>query len=299
MLKQSTFWSVVKEYAIITLGLLLYVSAWSVFLLPNNMVGGGVSGMGAIIQYATGFKISYTYFIVNAILLVIALKILGKSFGAKTIFAVIVTTLLFRVLPGIIPSDFINEFAHENGRLTCALFGGALSGLGIAITFTQGGSSGGTDIIALIINKYRSISPGSIIVSLDVLIISSTLLIPSAGTFGTRLATVIYGFVTSGVFSYTLDLFLNGNKQCVQIMVFSKKYAQIADAITKEAHRGVTAIHSEGWYTHTESEIVTVVARKQESSQILRIIKKVDDTAFVSVGTVSGVFGKGFEQIKK
>ena len=298
-MKQSTFWSIIKEYAIITLGLLLYVSAWSVFLLPNNMVGGGVSGMGAIIQYATGFKISYTYFLVNAILLVIALKILGKSFGAKTIFAVIVTTLLFRVVPDIIPSDFINEFAHENGRLTCALFGGALSGLGIAITFTQGGSSGGTDIIALIINKYRSISPGSIIVSLDVLIISSTLLIPSAGSFGTRLATVIYGFVTSGVFSYTLDLFLNGNKQCVQIMVFSKKYAEIADAITKEAHRGVTAIHSEGWYTHTESEIVTVVARKQESSQILRIIKKVDDTAFVSVGNVSGVFGKGFEQIKK
>ena len=299
MLKLGTFWSILKEYVIIALGLLLYVCAWSIFLLPNNMVGGGVSGMGAIIQYATGFKISYTYFIVNAVLLVIALKILGKSFGAKTIFAVIVTTVLFRVIPDVIPSDFINEFAHENGRLTCALFGGALSGLGIAITFTQGGSSGGTDIIALIINKYRSISPGSIIVSLDVLIISSTLLIPSAGTFGTRLATVIYGFVTSAVFSYTLDLFLNGNKQCVQIMVFSKKYAEIADAITKEAHRGVTAIHSEGWYTHTESEIVTVVARKQESSQILRIIKKVDDTAFVSVSNVSGVFGKGFEQIKK
>lgn len=299
MLKNNGLLSVLKEYAVITLGLLLYVSAWSVFLLPNNMVGGGVSGMGAIIQYATGFKISYTYFLVNAILLVLALKILGKSFGAKTIFAVIVTTILFRVIPDIIPSDFINEFAHENGRLTCALFGGALSGVGIAITFTQGGSSGGTDIIALIINKYRSISPGSIIVSLDVLIISSTLLIPSAGTFGTRLATVIYGFVTSAVFSYTLDLFLNGNKQCVQIMVFSKKYAEIADAITKEAHRGVTAIHSEGWYTHTESEIVTVVARKQESSQILRIIKKVDDTAFVSVSNVSGVFGKGFEQIKK
>ncbi len=299
MLTQRTFWTGVKEYVIILLGLVLYVSAWSVFLLPNNMVGGGVSGLGAIIQYATGFKISYTYFIVNAVLLVIALKILGKSFGAKTVFAVIVTTILFRFIPDIIPTDFINEFAHENGRLTCALFGGALSGLGIAITFTQGGSSGGTDIIALIINKYRSISPGSIIVSLDVLIISSTLLIPSAGTFGTRLATVIYGFVTSAVFSYTLDLFLNGNKQCVQIMVFSRKYADIADAITQEAHRGVTAIHSEGWYTHTESEIVTVVARKQESSQILKIIKKVDDTAFVSINNVSGVFGKGFEQIKK
>ena len=128
---------------------------------------------------------------------------------------------------------------------------------------------------------------------------SSTLLIPSAGTFSTRLATVIYGFVTSAVFSYTLDLFLNGNKQCVQIMIFSHKYAEIADAITKEAHRGVTAIHSEGWYTHTESEIVTVIARKQESSQILKIVKKVDDTAFVSVNNVSGVFGKGFEQIKK
>ena len=299
MLKKHGFWTILKEYAVMTLGLILYVSAWSVFLLPNNMVGGGVSGMGAIIQYATGFKISYTYFIVNAVLLVIALKILGKSFGAKTIFAVIMTTLLFRFIPDVIPSDFINEFALENGKLLCALFGGALSGIGIAITFTQGGSSGGTDIIALIINKYRSISPGSIIVFIDVIIISSTLLIPSAGTFGTRLATVIYGFVTSAVFSYTLDLILNGNKQCVQIMVFSKKYADIADAITREAHRGVTTIHSEGWYTHTESEIVTVVARKQESSQILRIIKKVDETAFVSVSNVRGVFGKGFEQIKK
>ena len=299
MLTKRDFWTGLKEYVIIALGLLVYVMAWCIFLIPNNMVGGGVSGMGAIIQYATGFPISYTYFIVNIVLLAIALKVLGKSFGAKTVFAVIVTTVLFRIIPEIIPGEFVDQIAHENGKLTCALFGGALSGIGIAITFTQGGSSGGTDIIALIINKYRSISPGSIIVSLDILIMSSTLLIPSAGTFSTRLATVIYGFVTSAVFSYTLDLFLNGNKQCVQIMIFSHKYAEIADAITKEAHRGVTAIHSEGWYTHTESEIVTVIARKQESSQILKIVKKVDDTAFVSVNNVSGVFGKGFEQIKK
>lgn len=296
---KNAVWNTVKEYSIITLGLLMYVTAWSVFLIPNNMVGGGVSGIGAIIQYATGFKISYSYLTINALLLVIALKVLGKSFGAKTIFAVIVTTVLFRVMPDLISEEFINEFAHENGRLTCALFGGALSGIGIAITFTQGGSSGGTDIIALIINKYRSISPGKVIVSLDIIIISSSLLIPSAGGWGTRLATVIYGFVTTAVFSYTLDLFLSGNKQCVQIMVFSSKYAEIADAITQRAHRGVTTIFSEGWYTHTESKIVTVIARKQESPQILKLIKEVDDTAFVSVSNVRGVFGKGFEQIKK
>jgi len=298
-LKQTSFWATLKEYSIIFLGLLLYVCAWSVFLLPNNMVGGGVSGLGAIIQYATGFKISYTYFLVNAVLLIIAMKVLGRSFGAKTVFAVMTTTILLRVIPGLIPTEFINEFALENGRLTCALFGGALSGIGIAITFSQGGSSGGTDIIALIINKYRSISPGRVIVTIDVFIISSAMLIPSAGGWATRLATVIYGFVMAATFSYTLDLCLSGNKQCVQIMVFSKHFAEIADAISQEAHRGVTMIYSEGWYTHTESKIVTVIARKQESSQILKIIKSVDDTAFVSVSNVRGVFGKGFEQIKK
>ena len=299
MLKERKIWTILKEYSIIFLGLLMYVSSWSVFLLPNNMVGGGISGVGAIIQYATGFKISYSYLIINIVLLIIALRVLGRSFGAKTIFAVIVTAALFQIIPSAISEEFISEFTYENGRLACSIFGGALSGVGIAITFTQGGSSGGTDIIALIINKYRRISPGRVILTLDVLIISSSLLILSGGSLSVRIATVIYGFVMSAVYSYTLDLCLSGNKQCVQIMVFSQKYEEIADTISHKANRGVTTIYSEGWYTHTESRIVTVIARKHESSQILKIIQQVDESAFVSITNVRGVFGKGFEQIKK
>ena len=297
--ERKSFWTILREYSIILLGLTMYVLAWSVFLIPNNMVGGGVSGLGAVIQYATGFNISYSFFLINSVLLLIGLKVLGKSFGTKTVFAVIVVSLLLKFIPNLIPEVFINEFAHENGKLTCALFGGALSGVGIALTFSQGGSSGGTDIIALVINKYRSISPGKILVSLDILIISSSLLIPSDSSLGVKIATVIYGFITAGVFSYTLDLLLTGDKQCVQIMIFSQKYEEIGDAMTREAHRGATAIHSQGWYTKQESKIIVVISKKQECGQILNLVKRIDETAFVSVTNVRGVFGKGFEQIKK
>ncbi|MCK9625187.1 MAG: YitT family protein [Bacteroidales bacterium] len=289
----------VKAYLIITLGLLCYTLAWSVFIIPNNMVGGGVTGISAIIQYCTGFEVSYSYFIINTILLLFSLKVLGKGFGVKTVFAIIVTSILFKIVPTSIPESFINEIAIQNGKLLCSIFGGALSGLGVALTFTQGGSSGGTDIIALMINKYRTISPGKILVFLDMFIIASSLIIPSEGNWGHKLATMIYGYIMAGVFSFTMDVFLNGNRQSVQILIFSKKYNQIADRITKEARRGATVINAQGWYTKEEGKVVMVIVRKNESNLIFRIVKEVDNTAFLSVGNVMGVYGKGFEQIKK
>jgi uncharacterized membrane-anchored protein YitT (DUF2179 family) len=263
------------------------------------MVGGGVTGISAIIQYCTGFEVSYSYFIINIILLLFSLKILGKGFGVKTVFAIIVTSVLFKIVPTSIPESFINEIAIQNGKLLCSIFGGALSGLGVALTFTQGGSSGGTDIIALMINKYRTISPGKILVFLDMFIIASSLIIPSEGNWGHKLATMIYGYIMAGVFSFTMDVFLNGNRQSVQILIFSKKYNEIADRITKEARRGATVINAQGWYTKEEGKVVMVIVRKNESNSIFRIVKEVDNTAFLSVGNVMGVYGKGFEQIKK
>lgn len=289
----------VKAYFIITLGLLCYVLAWSVFIIPNNMVGGGVTGIAAIIQYCTGFEVSYSYFIINGLLLLIALKVLGKGFGAKTIYAIIVTSVLFKVVPAMIHESFINEIAISNGKLLCTIFGGALSGVGVALTFTQGGSSGGTDIIALMINKYRSISPGKILVLIDIIIIASSLIIPTEGSWGHRLATVIYGYIMAGVFSFTMDTFLNGSRQSVQMFIFSKKYSEIADRITNEAKRGVTIMNDQGWYSKDEGKLVMVIVRKNESNAILKIVKEVDNTAFVSVGNVMGVYGKGFDQIKK
>lgn len=291
----------VKSYSIITLGLLLYVTAWSVFILPNKMVGGGVTGIAAIIQYCTGVEVSYSYFVINGILLLIALKVLGKAFGAKTVFAIFVSSVFFKVIPALIPEVFIQEIAIANGKMLCTIFGGALSGLGVYLTFSQGGSSGGTDIIALMINKYRAISPGRILVIIDMIIIASSLIIPAeeGATWGHRLATVIYGYIMSGVFSVTVDMFISGNKQSVQIFIHSKKYTEIADKIAFEGKRGVTAISDQGWYTKDEGKLLMVIARKNETAMILSMIKSIDDQAFISVGNVMGVYGKGFDLIKK
>lgn len=290
----------VKEYSIITLGLVLYVLAWSVFILPHNMVGGGVTGISAIIQYCTGIEVSYSYFVINGILLLLALKVLGKGFGAKTIFAIVVASLLFKLAPLAISPEFIKEIALDNGKMLCTIFGGVLSGFGVFLTFSQGGSSGGTDIIALMINKYRAISPGRILVIIDMIIIASSLIVPIEGaTWGYRVATVIYGYVMSGVFSITVDMLISGNKQSVQIFIHSKKYTEIADKIAFEGKRGVTAISDQGWYTKTEGKLLMVIARKNETAMILNLIKSIDDQAFISVGNVMGVYGKGFDLIKK
>ena len=287
-----------RSYVIITLGLLCYVLGWSIFILPNSLVGGGVTGISAIIQYWTGFEISYSYFIINAVLLIVGFLILGGGFGVKTIYAIVVSSLLFKVVPGLIPESFIQEIAINNGPMLCCIIGGALDGVGMAMTFANGGSTGGTDIVALIINKYRSISPGKIIVLMDIIIIASSMIVPSDGSWGYKFAIVIYGFIMSGVCSFTLDMFLSGNKQSVKILIFSKQYDAIADRISQETERGVTIVNTRGWFTKEEGKVVIVIVRKTELGQVLRIVKEIDKKAFLSVGSVMGVYGEGFEQIK-
>ena len=291
--------STLKSYAIITVGLILSTLAWIVFIIPHQLVGGGVTGISAVIQYCTGFHVSYSFFIINAILLLIALKVLGPAFGVKTVYAMVVTTLLLRFLPMVIPQEFIQIIALENGKLLSVIIGGMLSALGISLTFSQGGSSGGTDIVALMITKYRAISPGKILLILDIFIIGSSLIVPTEGSWGVRVANLVYGYVMAGVFSVSLDLFVSGSKQSVQILIFSKNFEKIADRITGELHRGVTALEGKGWYTKAESTVLVVVARKHELKFLLNLIKEEDPQAFLSVGSVSGVYGSGFDVIKK
>ena len=291
--------STVKTYGIITLGLLIYTFAWTVFIIPNQMVGGGVTGISAIINYWTGFPVSYSYLLINIVLLLISMKVLGRGFGIKTIFAMVVASIFLRILPEVIGQDFINEIAISNGKLLCAIIGGALSGFGVAMTFSQGGSSGGTDMIALMINKYRPVSPGKVIMSIDLLIIASSLLLPSDGTWGGRIATVILGYVVSGVFSVTVDLINSGSKQSVQVFIFSPKYSEIADRISSDLHRGTTLLKGVGWHSKQDVNVVLVITRKHDTNLLLSLVKEVDPNAFVSVASVMGVYGQGFEQIKK
>lgn len=291
--------STIRSYGIITVGLFLYTFAWTVFIIPNQMVGGGVTGISAIIQYLTGFDVSYSYFIINTVLLVIAMKVLGSGFGVKTIFAMLVSTIFLRFLPELISQDFIQEISIENGKLLCAMIGGAISGFGVALTFSQGGSSGGTDIVALIINKYRAISPGKVIMTIDILIIASSLFLPSDGTWGGRIATVLYGYVVSGVFSVTVDMVTSGTKQSIQVFIFSRKYAEIADAVSTEFHRGTTLLKGIGWHTKQDINVVVTITRKHDTNALLTLIRSIDPDAFISVSSVMGVYGKGFEQVKK
>lgn len=302
---------VIKCYFFITLGLLCYVIGWEIFLVPNNMVGGGVTGVSAIFLYAFNIPISVSFFVLNTILLLIALKVLGKAFGFKTVYAIVAASLFFQIVPGFIPHDFIQEIAISNGKLLCAIFGGVMSGFGIGICFAQGGSTGGTDIIALMVTKYHNISPGRVILYIDIFIIASSLLIPAKDvldasgavigkeTWGMRLATVLYGYILIGASSYTVDMFLAGSRQSMQVFIFSKKYAEIADAITAQLGRGVSVVDTTGWYTKQDGKLLVVILHKTDTNSFYRIIRGIDKSAFVSIANVSGVYGEGFQKIKK
>lgn len=301
---QTTVFSIVKEYALITMGLTSYVLGWAVFLIPNNLVGGGVSGVSAIIYYATGFQMGYSYLIINAVLLLVAFRILGNAFGGKTIYAIIFASVMLNVLPPLMPKEFIREFALENGKLLCTIMGGILSGVGIGMSISQGGSTGGTDIIALVICKFRNTSPGRLILAMDVVIILSSMLFPSYTEggdivpFPEKLATAVYGLILITVSGYSVDLYLSGSKQSVQVFIFSKKYPEIADVIIHDLKRGVTVIPAKGWYTKDDSHVLMVMTRKTDLNLLLKYVKTVDPEAFLSVANVMGVFGRGFDTIK-
>ena len=320
---KKTFWVSVKEWALVTLGILIYVTGWALFLMPNNLVGGGVSGIASMIQYATGgaIQMGYSYFVLNAILIVAAVVVIGMGFGAKTIYAIILASIGLRFLPGLLPMEIVQTLALQNGKLMSTLCGGLMAGIGIGMSISNGGSTGGTDIIALIYTKYRNVSPGKVILYLDFVIILSSLLVPSfvpdldpaTGNqllgpdgeplkhlmpFSEKVTTVIYGLILVTVNGRVIDMYLSGSQQSVQLFILSKHYQEIADDITHTLHRGVTVLNGKGWYTQEATEVLMVMTRKTDLNLFLRHIKTIDPDAFMSVSSVNGVYGRGFDTIK-
>ncbi|MDR2651162.1 MAG: YitT family protein [Prevotellaceae bacterium] len=281
----------IRSYIGITIGLFLYVLAWVAFLIPNEIVGGGATGIATVVYYLSGefVPVSYSFFILNSILLIIGFKILGNSFGMKTIYGIAFTFIMLAVLP---EPEFITKSFKESDKLICAILGGIVSGFGIAITFQNGGSAGGTDIVAMIANKYRNISPGKVFLYADLIIIGSSFFI----NYDFR--TIVYGYVTMAVFSYSVDLLLSGSKQSVQILIISSKYEEIADRINSEAYRGVTALRSMGWYSKKEGNVLIVIVRKKDMKKVHQIINSIDKEAFISESSVMGVYGRGFDAMK-
>lgn len=278
--------SVIKDHIIMLVGLILYVLSWTLFLIPAQITGGGISGLAAVIYYSTKIPMGLTYFAINAVLITIALKILGPNFGVKTVFNMVALTLLFAI-----PQEYFPGALIEDNFLS-AVLGGMMGGVGIGLVFSRGGSTGGTDIIAMIINKYKNISPGRIILYCDVIIISSSYFLVHS------VEKMVYGFVTMAVVSYTLDAFLSGSNASAQIFIFSPKYDEIADFINTESVRGVTVLEGTGWYTQQDVKILMTIVRKKEASIIFRKVKEIDPEAFISMGSVMGVYGKGFDKLR-
>lgn len=303
-LLKTSFLTHFKEYALVTAGVVSYALGWTIFLLPNNLVGGGVSGFASIVMYATGIPMGVTYFVLNILLLLIGTKILGTGFGGKTIYAIFMTSIMLALMPKLIPMDFIHEFAVSNGKLICTILGGAIAGVGIGLSISQGGSTGGTDIVALLWCKYHSASPGRVILIIDIGIILSSLLFPSYTESGEllpfveKIAVVVYGLIQVTVSGYAVDMYLSGSKQSVQAFIFTKRAEAMADAIAFDMKRGVTVISAKGWYTKEDREILMVVTRKSDLNLLLKYVKTIDSDAFLSVSSVMGVYGQGFDTIK-
>ena len=258
----NSVWYSIKDYLIIIFGLLLYALGWVGFLIPNEITTGGVTGISALIYYGTGIPISVSYFVINVLLLLAAIKVLGLQFCIRTIFSVIVCSSFLSILPLFI------------------------------LVFVSNGSTGGTDIIAAIVNKYKNISFAKMMMYIDFLIIACSYVLFHS------VEKMIFGYVVMGVMSYTMDMLINGKRQSVQILVLSDKYEEIATHVNNDIRRGVTVIDGMGWYSKQPKKVLMILAKRNESVKIFRLIKSIDPKAFISQSNVVGVYGEGFDKIK-
>jgi len=295
-MKASRFINVLWDYVLMTLGTLIFVMAWTSFLQPNNLASGGLTGLTTILDYATKGRIpmDFTFALINVILLVAGFLFLGRAFGFKTIYVIALSSFLFWLLPEYFPG--LEVVDPDLDKIMIVLIGGAMESVGIGLILLRGGSTGGTDIVAMILNKYWPISPGKVYLYSDIFIISSLLLIPNEQ--GGGLVNMIYAYVMMLVFSFGVDYVVLGNKSSVQLLVFSKKYKEIADHIIYDVQRGVTALQSVGWYSQQESKVLLIILRKHQMNEVINEIKRLDKDAFVSVSSANSVYGEGFEEIK-
>ncbi|MGL5318822.1 MAG: YitT family protein [Bacteroidales bacterium] len=283
----NKLWYPIKDYTLIFFGLLLYALGFTGFLVPNEITTGGMGGIAALIFYAIKVPIDVSFGTLNGILLLISIRILGFKFSVRTIYGVVVLTLLFKVFGAVITEPLI-----KGETFMSIVIGSMLCGAGVGLVFTSNGSTGGTDIIAAIVNKYKNVTFGRMILYCDVLIISCSYLIFQS------VEKVVYGFVVMAIMSYTIDMIINGIRQSVQFLIFSKDYELIAETINKEVNRGVTILDGTGWYSKQPVKVVVVMARRTEAMTIFRIVKDIDHNAFISQSNVIGVYGQGFDQIK-
>jgi uncharacterized membrane-anchored protein YitT (DUF2179 family) len=285
----------IQDYLLIFFGTLLYGFAFNAFILSNHVVSGGLSGICSIIFFATkgAIPVSVSYFIVNIGLLAIAFKVLGWRFLVKTIFGVVMLSLSIAFFDWLFRIYLHGAHIIEGEAFMSIMIGAGICGTGLGLIFTANGSTGGTDIIAAIINKYKNISIGTGLLMFDVVIISSSFFL-----IGNDSTHIMYGFVEMVVSNFMIDRVINANRQSVQFLIFSRKYKEITDHILQDLGRGCTLLDAEGGYSKQPMKVVVLLAKKSESLTIFRLVKEIDSRAFISQSNARGVYGEGFDPIK-
>ncbi len=286
----------IREYLLLTLACFIFALAWEGFMIPNGMSAGGMMGLSTVIQYATSGLIpaQYTYVVINALLILLAVLAMGIGFGFKTIYCIVLSTVAMQIIGSLpflhcIPGGFF----YVKDPLLIPLIAGSLEAISIGLIIRNGGSTGGTDIIALMINKFWPVSLSSAFVILDFIIVALILFLPDKA-----FTDMIYGIVEIVAFSILVDVVVAGQKGSYQLLVFSEKYESIADHIINEMGRGVTVLRAQGWYTKTDKDVLLILIGRKELPSLMKVIKLTDPRAFMSVCTTNSVYGEGFEEIK-
>lgn len=297
-MKQPAFkqkiWDLCNTYARIIIGLVIYSVGYTCFMLPYHITSGGVSGIAALIYYSTGFQAQYSYLFINCALLVIALRIMGLSYFTRTIIATFLASFCIGFIQELItlPDGTLYKCVGDQKFMACVISGG-LEGLGLAIVFLAGGSTGGTDIIASCVNKYKDISLGRVMLYLDIAIIGSSYILFH------DVETLVIGYITMLISMNLIDFIINGARQSVQFIIISEQCDLIANEVGNKIRRGVTILYGEGWYSKEQRRVLLIMAKKHESRQLFALIHALDPKAFVSMSNVEGVFGEGFDKLKK
>ena len=279
-----------KDFMFIVFGILSYAVGYTAFILPERVVMGGVSGLSALIYYATNIPAGTSIFVLNITLLIIAFSALTKQFVVRTIIGVLLLSLFIGTLQPFFQAYPI--ITADEDKFMHVLIGGMLGGAGLGIVFSHNGSTGGTDIITVLLTKHFNLSFGRAMQFIDCTIICSSYLLFHS------METIVYGVVFTLVASFVSDFVVNGSRQTVQFLIISKNYKEIADTINRRVNRGVTVIEGKGWYSKENVEMLVVLSRKYESQDIFAVIKQIDPQAVVSQTFCHGVFGEGFDKIK-
>lgn len=276
-----------KDYFMIVVGLALYAFGFTAFILPEKVVSGGLAGVSSLVYFKFGIPVAITNYSLNVLLLLMAFRVVGRTFVIRTVFGFSVISLFFGIMQPLFPQPFVNNQPFMN-----IILGSIMCGLGVGLAFIHNGSTGGTDIVAAMVSKKTNVTIGRMILYTDVFIISSSYLLFHS------IDKIVYGFVILLVVAFVCDYVINTNRQAVQFTIISEKWEEIANSINNEAHRGCTLLHGTGWYTKRDVKMLIVMCRKIESVTIFRIIKSIDKDAFVTQANVNGVYGVGFDEVK-